>query len=189
MVSPKPILDHIRAFLVCALFLGVGCGWSWMFPFSTLDFVRVSPDRVDCHVNQRMLGVISFKRIDVEGVQRVSLGREAVDAQSRTTGSAHYLYLNDARGDDTLVNASAFSDHSVKQINEFLKDANQSELQLWSMSVFGYATALIALPGLLLLAVIWDMIVNRIAWLTHGSQPVIAEDDVISDINPTDGTV
>jgi hypothetical protein len=179
---PKPILLHLQGLAVCALLFGLAFGWSWFFPLSTLHFVRITPDRVDCHIEQHRLVVICFEVIDVEGVQEASNTSAANNKTGKGSSVAsHLLHLTDTDGNDTSVPCSEFADQTVKQINEFIEDSNQHELQTWTMSLFGYATFLIVIiAAFFTVAVTCDWIVNRFRWLTYVPEPFVVEDKATS---------
>lgn len=187
MRKPKPIVVHIRALVACFVLLGIACGWSWIFPFSTLHFIRVDANRVDCLIKQHVIGVIAFRKIEVIGVQRTSLSREAAH---RGASGRYFFALEGADGNHTLVSASGYSDGIVKQVDTFLNDPSQKNLRLWVMSLFGYATVVVALPAVLLtIAVLWDFVVNRIAWITYAPERFVSEQSPSSNTATPDGEI
>ena len=121
---------------------------------------------VDCLIEKRLLGVITFSTTSIPDLKSASVLFVAGTLSPTRTSDTYYIELTAANGDTTKMMAGdRTADRSkpvVDGINAFLADPNRQDYSDWAMYTAGY---LAIVPGLLALLftslVVWDMIATR----------------------------
>ena len=166
MAKPKPIKAHITALLAASSLLAIALGFSWCLPVTFLTLTRTGSTTVDCHIDQRLLGVISFKTVLVSDVREVRLreelgaGREGKRRKGKygKGDPDYYIDLIDASGQVTSVESNVGEPEVVARIADFLTDSSKTSLKEWTVYAWGLVAAVPAVLGLLFIAlVLWDM--------------------------------
>ena len=185
MAKPKPLMIHVKALLAALTPLVFALGFSWCLPVTFLSFRRVEPTRVEGQVDQRLLGVISFKKVRVRDLRtvdfRVEEGGRSGSRNERGLDD-HYIDLIDANGDVVTVESTSDGADLVERIRTFLADPSASALDEWTVYSFGLLAWIPALVGLLFTAmVLWDLCACQWARLTFHPESRVEQNPALSD--------
>ena len=179
MAKPKPIKVHIKALLAALALLAIALGFSWLLPITFFTLTRTGSMTVDCRIDQRLLGVISFKTIFVRDVREVRLREESGagrQGRKRKGDPDYYIDLIDASGQVTSVESNVDDQKVVTRIADFLADPARTSLKEWTVYAWGLVAALPAVLSLVFIAlVLWDMCASQ--WARATSWPDDSDED------------
>jgi hypothetical protein len=159
------LFARVKALLACSAILVFALGLSWALPFVFFDCARLD-ERVDCVVQQRLLGLIPFQVTDVYDVRGAAWmrveGELGGGGEGRTT-DADYVVLTNFAGAETSFMSG--SDKGVAQgIERFLADGGARTHSTWTVPLMGYASVAVAALGALFTSlVLWDMAATRLS--------------------------
>ena len=152
MSSPKPVSVHVKAMIASLVPLLFALLFSWIFPLAIFTLTRISPERVDCVVEQRVLGVIPLAPIRVDDLEGASAFEAEGNSRTgdRVTSVTPYLKLVDAGGNETLVAANgATFDELAARMRTFCSEPAEPPLRFWTVPLLGYAAAIPLMVSLL----------------------------------------
>lgn len=152
MTKSKPPGVHIKAMIASLVPVLFAVLFSWVFPLVNFTLTRVSPDRVDCLVEQRVLGVIpltSMHVTDLVGAYAFEISGNSRTGDRQNPATPH-LKLVDANDNEILVaaNGATFNELAA-QLRAFCGDSTESTLELWTVPFLGYLAVIPLLVGLM----------------------------------------
>jgi hypothetical protein len=156
MQYPKPLAVHVKAIIAALLPMACAVVLSWLFPLTTFGLARVNPQRVDCLMQQRVLGVIPIQTLMISNLRSVSVHEVQAGRTSdrRTGSSSFYIKLVDGNRKETLTPANAGTVHEVTaRLSAFLQ-SDEPSISEWTIPFLGSVAAFPAVVSLLFLLLV-----------------------------------
>jgi hypothetical protein len=166
MKDAEPISTHIKPAIACAALIVFGLAYSWALPFIHVSCIRHG-ERVECQVQRKMIGLISYETTTIDDLKAASLYFEHGKINSSGTDSTDtcYLMLIDAEGVKnkfTLEGGSKMgmtrSETFVNGIESF-RHTDEPTFSNWTVPLIGYGAIVPFALGLLFLGLVtWDFV-------------------------------
>ena len=143
MRYPKPLRVHVKAIIASLVPLAFAVLFSWLFPLSVVTISRVDPERVDCQLEQRLLGVFPILRTEIHDLRGAYVFEDEANNRSssgRTSESTYRISLVDAQGRETLSPANRATVHDIaSRIRAFIVESPEPTLVEWTAPFLGYS--------------------------------------------------